>query len=71
MKIGSMLPGVGNEKAAFSLQYDDQHEKLNNFVYWKLGMKFGINRTRIEGFGSKAGTFYDAGVATVLAYSPN
>ena len=71
MKVGSMLPGIGNATPAFSIDYDDQHERLNNFVYYKLGMKYGIKRTRIEGFGSKAGTFYDAGVATILAYSAN
>jgi len=71
MKIGSMVPGIGNDKAAFNIEYDDQHEKLNNFVYYKLGMKYGVKRTLIEGTGSKAGQFFDAGVAQILAYSPN
>lgn len=71
MKVGSMLPGVGNDKAAMNIEYDDQFEKLNQFVYYKLAMKYAIKRTLIEGTGSKAGTSYDNAVALLNLYSAN
>lgn len=70
MKVGSMMPGVGSDQAAFNIEYDDQFEKLNNFVYYKLGMKYGIKRTTIQGTGAKTGTEYDNAVALLNLYSP-
>jgi len=70
MKVGSMYPGLDNNNAAFNIRYDDTHEKLNNFDYYKLEMKYGCKRTLIKGTGANASTDYDNAVALLNLYSP-
>lgn len=69
MKVGSMLPQIPNDQAAFNIRLDDQHEKLNNLDYFKLEMKYGLTRCTLQGTGSKAGTQYETGVAVLNLYS--
>lgn len=70
MKVGSMLPQV-KDGAAFNLRFDDQHEKLNNWNFYKLEMKYGIKRVVLKGTGINAANDYDNAVALLNLYSPS
>lgn len=61
VKSGSGIP--------FMIEEDNQHEKLNNFDYWKLNMKFGLKRTLLKGTGANASTDYDYATAVINHYS--
>ena len=69
MKVGSMMPSIGNENAAFAFTADTEYEKLNTFDYYQLAMKFGVKRVMIEGTGINAGTRYNHAAAVLNLYS--
>lgn len=69
MKVAKLY-GKGKDSIPFAIEFDDQHEKLNTFDYYRLKMKYGVKRALIEGTGSNAGTYYDAASALISHYSP-